>query len=80
MKELVFTGEPLDAQSGTVLRAGESRCRRGGVTRRRTAKLAQRIAQRAPVAVQIAKQVIDAGEGCCGLTLEALAGAFFRHD
>ncbi|HBB1194423.1 TPA: enoyl-CoA hydratase/isomerase family protein, partial [Escherichia coli] len=35
------------------------------------------IAQRAPVAVQIAKQVIDAGEGIAvASTLEALAGAF----
>ena len=40
-------------------------------------QLAQRIAQRAPVAVQIAKQVIDAGEGIAvASTLEALAGAF----
>ncbi len=45
--------------SGHCPGAGESRCRQGGVTRRRTAT-GQRIAQRAPVAVQIAKQVIDA--------------------
>ncbi|MEC9832317.1 enoyl-CoA hydratase-related protein [Escherichia marmotae] len=40
-------------------------------------QLAQRIAQRAPIAVQLAKQVIDAGEGIAvASTLEALAGAF----
>lgn len=76
VKELVFTGEPLDAQRalscGLVNRvvAGETLHDAG-------LQLAQRIAQRAPVAVQIAKQVIDAGEGIAvASTLEALAGAF----
>ena len=62
VKELVFTGEPLDAQRalscGLVNRVvAREALHDAGL------QLAQRIAQRAPVAVQIAKQVIDAGEG-----------------
>lgn len=76
VKELVFTGEPLDAQRalscGLVNRVvAREALHDAGL------QLAQRIAQRAPVAVQIAKQVIDAGEGIAvASTLEALAGAF----
>ncbi|MGS5117236.1 enoyl-CoA hydratase/isomerase family protein, partial [Escherichia coli] len=60
VKELVFTGEPLDAQRalscGLVNRVvAREALHDAGL------QLAQRIAQRAPVAVQIAKQVIDAG-------------------
>ncbi len=79
VKELVFTGEPLDAQRalscGLVNRVvAVEALHDAGL------QLAQRIAQRTPVAVQIAKQVIDAGEGIAvASTLEALAGAF-RHD
>lgn len=75
VKEMVFTGEPLDAQRALAC----------GLVSRVTPmaelitagqNLAQKIAQRAPIAVQIAKQVIDAGEGIAtGRTLEALAGA-----
>ena len=67
VKELVFTGEPLDAQRalscGLVNRVvAREALHDAGL------QLAQRIAQRAPAAVQIAKQVIDAGERyCCGL-------------
>lgn len=75
VKEMVFTGEPLDAQralaSGLVSRITPA------VDLLPTGQnLAQKISQRAPIAVQIAKQVIDAGEGIAtGRTLEALAGA-----
>lgn len=75
VKEMVFTGDPLSAERAlscglvsqvvpaeTLNEAGKA--------------LAQRIASRAPIAVQIAKQVIDASEGIAtGFTLEALAGA-----
>ena len=37
VKELVFTGEPLDAQRALSCGLVKSRCRQGGVTRRRTA-------------------------------------------
>ncbi|SQI33820.1 Probable enoyl-CoA hydratase echA8 [Leminorella richardii] len=75
VKEMVFTGDPLSAERalscGLVSQVvpAEQLSDAG-------AALAQRIAARAPIAVQIAKQVIDASDGiAAGLTLEALAGA-----
>lgn len=72
---MVFTGDPLSAERalscGLVSQVvpAEQLSDAG-------AALAQRIAARAPIAVQIAKQVIDASDGiAAGLTLEALAGA-----
>lgn len=75
VKEMVFIGEPLDAQR--ALDCGlVSRVTPAADLVAAGQDLAQKISKRAPIAVQIAKQVIDAGEGIStGRTLEALAGA-----
>jgi enoyl-CoA hydratase/carnithine racemase len=72
-KQLIFSGGRIDA----------ARAERWGLVNEivpraellsRARELAESIAGNAPVAVQIAKQLIDAG-GADGATLEALAGA-----
>src|SRR4051794_14385649 len=74
-KQLVLTGERIDAQ--TALSWGlvnEVVPREELISRAKG--LAETIASNAPVAVQIAKQIIDAGDGFgAGVAFEALAGA-----
>lgn len=75
VKEMAFTGEPVDAvrarECGLVNRVVEDAALADiGL------QMAHQIAARAPIAVQMAKQIIDAGDGIAvGRTLEALAGA-----
>lgn len=74
-KQMVFTGEPIDAQKalawGLVNEALPSQ-----QLAERAQAIAQQIAGNAPIAVQTAKQVMDGGEGL-GTTavLNALASA-----
>jgi enoyl-CoA hydratase/carnithine racemase len=75
VKRLVLTGEPVDAAE--ALRLGlvdEVRPTGEGVARAR--ELADRIASRAPIAVQLAKVMVNAAEGEeSSAAIEALAGA-----
>ncbi len=75
VKRLVLTGEPVDAAEALRLGLVDFLCPKGqGLERART--LAATIAERAPVAVQISKQLVNVAEGEEGpAVLEALAGA-----
>jgi len=82
VKRLVLTGETIGADEALRLGLADEVCERGqGMTRAET--LAGAIASRAPVSVQIAKQLVNAAEGEeSASTLEALAGALaaFTED
>jgi len=75
VKEMAFTGEPMEAlrarEAGLVNRVvDDSALSDAGL------EMAQQIASRAPIAVQMVKQIIDAADGVeVSRTLEALAGA-----
>lgn len=75
VKRLVFSGDPIDAEQalkiGLINEISASGCALDSAK-----KLAARIAERAPVSVQVSKQLIDAahGEGTA-VALESLAGA-----
>ena len=75
VKRLIFTGEPVDAAEALRLGLVDYVCPKGqGLARAR--ELAATIAERAPVAVQIGKQLVNVAEGEEGpAALEALAGA-----
>ncbi len=75
VKRLIFTGEPVDAAEALRLGLVDFVCAKGqGLERARA--LAATMAERAPVAVQIGKQLVNVAEGEEGpATLEALAGA-----
>jgi enoyl-CoA hydratase/carnithine racemase len=75
VRRLVLLGEPVDAAEALRLGLVDYLCPTGaGLAFAR--ELALRIAERAPLAVQMAKQLINAAEGEAGAaTLEALAGA-----
>jgi len=75
VKRLVFTGEPVDATEALRLGLVDYVCGKGqGLSRAR--ELAATIAERAPVAVQIGKQLVNVAEGEEGsAAVEAIAGA-----
>lgn len=75
VKRLVLTGEPVDAAEALRLGLVDLLCPKGqGLPRAR--ELAASIAERGPVAVQIAKQLVNVAEGEEGpAAVEALAGA-----
>ena len=75
VKRLVLTGEPVDAAEALRLGLVDFLCPKGqGLTRAR--EIAATIAERGPVAVQIAKQLVNVAEGEEGpAAVEALAGA-----
>ena len=75
VKRLVLTGEPVDAAEALRLGLVDFLCPKGqGLTRAR--EIAATIAERGPVAVQIAKQLVNLAEGEEGpAAVEALAGA-----
>lgn len=75
VKRLIFTGEPIDAAEALRLGLVDYLCPKGqGLARAR--ELAATIVERAPVAVQIGKQLVNVAEGEEGAAaLEALAGA-----
>jgi enoyl-CoA hydratase len=60
-KELIFTGEPLTADRALAWGVANQLAPRGEVISNALA-LAAKVATRAPVAVQMAKQAIDAGD------------------
>ncbi len=75
VKEMAFTGEPVDAvrarEAGLVNRVVDDAALSDAGQ-----EMALQIASRAPVAVQMVKQIIDAADGVeVSRTLEALAGA-----
>ena len=74
-KQIIYTGQRIDA--GTAERWGLiNEVAAPDTLMARALELAQEIAARAPLSIQMAKQVIDGGLGAAtGLTLEALAGA-----
>ncbi|ANG62743.1 enoyl-CoA hydratase [Marinobacterium aestuarii] len=74
IKELIFTGRRLDAQRalslGLVNEVAEQ-----GTTLARARALAAEICVRAPVSVQLGKQMVDAGAGDnAAMIIEAMAG------
>jgi enoyl-CoA hydratase len=75
VKRLVLTGEPVDAAEALRLGLVDFLCAKGqGAARAR--ELAVTIVERAPVAVQLGKQLVNVAEGEEGpAALEALAGA-----
>jgi len=74
-KELIFTGEPVTAES--ALQWGlVNRLAPAGEVRAAATEWAQLIARRAPVAVQMAKQAVDVADGGDpGLAFEGVAAA-----
>jgi enoyl-CoA hydratase len=76
VKRLIFTGAPVTAEEALAIGLVDFVLPTGsGMARARA--LAAEIAARAPVAVQICKQLVNAaeGEGPLGAVLEGLAGA-----
>lgn len=75
VKRLVFSSDPIDAEQALKIGLIDEISVSGSALES-ARKLAARIAERAPVSVQISKQLIDAahGEGTAA-TLESLAGA-----
>lgn len=72
-KQMIFTGERVD--SATAERWGlVNEVVAEGALMNRTMELALKIAQNAPIAVQLAKQALNGG-GTASLALESLAGA-----
>ena len=76
VKRLIFTGATIDAEEGLRLGLVDLVCPTGNGMERARA-LAAEIAARAPVAVQMGKQLVNAaeGEGPLAAVLESLAGA-----
>jgi len=82
VKRLALTGEPISAEEALRLGLADELCDTGGA-RARAEALARTIATRAPVSVQLAKQLINAAEGEeTASTIEGIAGALaaFTED
>jgi len=82
VKRLVLTGETVTAEEALRLGLADEVCERGQ-GRARAEALARAIASRAPVSVQLAKQLVNAAEGEeSAAALEAIAGALaaFTED
>jgi enoyl-CoA hydratase/carnithine racemase len=79
VKRLVLTGETLPADAALRLGLADEVCETGR-GRERAEALARSIASRAPVSVQLAKQLVNAAEGeeASG-ALEAIAGALAAY-
>lgn len=75
VKYMALTGKRLDAQQALACGLVQEISAPGEVLTQALA-LAEVIGQKAPIAVQLTRQIIDAGEGeNSAMTLEALAGA-----
>ncbi|WP_413728252.1 enoyl-CoA hydratase/isomerase family protein [Sodalis sp. RH19] len=75
VKYLALTGIRMDAQRALDIGLVQEICAQGDVLNSALA-LAEKISTQAPVAVQLTRQIIDAGLGNdTAMTLEALAGA-----
>jgi enoyl-CoA hydratase/carnithine racemase len=78
-KELIFTGEPLTADRALVWGVANQLAPKAEViTTART--LAAKIAGRAPIAVQMAKQAVDAGDAYQAVEQVASAATAFTDD
>ncbi|WP_341361396.1 enoyl-CoA hydratase-related protein [Georgenia sp. M64] len=73
-KELILTGRPVDAARCASWGIATSLAPRASVLAA-AGELAEEIASRSPVAVQMAKQAVDAGSAGAAMALEGLAGA-----
>jgi enoyl-CoA hydratase len=78
-KELVFTGEPLSAEQALAWGVVTELAERSEVIPRARA-LAGKIASRAPIAVQMAKQAIDAGRAYAALEQVGSAATAYTDD
>jgi enoyl-CoA hydratase len=78
-KELIFTGEPLTAQRALAWGVTNQLAPRSQVIAAAHA-LADKIAARAPIAVQMAKQAIDAGEAFQAMEQVSSAATAFTED
>jgi enoyl-CoA hydratase len=78
-KELIFTGEPLPADRALAWGIANSLARRADVIGSARA-LAAKIATRAPVAVQMAKQAIDAGPAYHAVEQVSSAATAYTDD
>ena len=78
-KELIFTGEPLSAERALAWGVANSLAPRAEVIATARA-LATKIATRAPVAVQMAKQAIDSGAAYQALEQVSSAATAYTDD
>ena len=78
-KELIFTGEPLSADRALTWGVANSLAPRAEVIATARA-LAAKIATRAPVAVQMAKQAIDAGDAYQAIEQVSSAATAYTDD
>jgi enoyl-CoA hydratase len=78
-KELIFTGEPLTAELALAWGVANQLAPKAEVITTARA-LAAKIADRAPIAVQMAKQAIDAGDAHQAMEQVASAATAFTDD
>jgi enoyl-CoA hydratase len=78
-KELIFTGEPLTAERALAWGVANQLAPRSKVFDAAQA-LANKIAGRAPIAVQMAKQAIDAGDAFRAMEQVSSAATAFTED
>jgi len=78
-KELIFTGEPLTAERAFTWGVANQLAPKAEVINIARA-LAVRIADRAPIAVQMAKQAIDAGDAYQAMEQVSSAATAFTED
>jgi enoyl-CoA hydratase len=78
-KELIFTGEPLTSERALAWGVVNQRAPKAEVIKTAHA-LAIKIAERAPVAVQMAKQAVDAGDAYAAVEQVSSAATAFTED
>jgi enoyl-CoA hydratase len=78
-KELIFTGEPLTAERALTWGVANQLAPRSQVLDAAHA-LANKIASRAPIAVQMAKQAIDSGDASAAMEQVSSAATAFTED
>jgi enoyl-CoA hydratase len=78
-KELIFTGEPLTAERALAWGIANQLTLRAGVIPAAHA-LANKIVNRAPIAVQMAKQAINAGDAYAAVEQVSSAATAFTED
>jgi enoyl-CoA hydratase len=78
-KELIFTGEPLTAERALAWGVANQLVPRSEVVEAAHA-LANKIATRAPIAVQMAKQAIDSGDAYQAMEQISSAATAFTED
>jgi enoyl-CoA hydratase len=78
-KELIFTGEPLTAERALAWGVANQLAPRSQVLEAARA-LANKIATRAPIAVQMAKQAIDSGDAYQAMEQISSAATAFTED